>query len=208
MKIQIAGGSSGTAVAAAVKVAKSLKKGQKCVVILPDSTRNYMTKFLSDHWMIDHDYVENITRPEARTWWANKSVSCLPLQAPCTITPEVTCKEAVDILHQHGFDILPVVDNENTIVGVISEGNLTAKMMPGRIQPNDPISSAIYKQFKKITVHTTLLELSRIFDKDHFALVTTDQRAFGAGGQQQTKSVIFGVVTRIDLLTFITNGTK
>ena len=38
------GGSCGSAVAAAVVAAKDLKKGQKCVVVLPDSTRNYMTK--------------------------------------------------------------------------------------------------------------------------------------------------------------------
>jgi len=37
-----AGGSSGTAVAAAVKVAKGLKKGQRVVAILPDSIRNYL----------------------------------------------------------------------------------------------------------------------------------------------------------------------
>lgn len=40
----LCGGSSGTAVAAALIAAKDLKKGQKCVVVLPDSTRNYMTK--------------------------------------------------------------------------------------------------------------------------------------------------------------------
>lgn len=36
------GGSSGTAMAAAVHVAKELKEGQRCVVLLPDSIRNYM----------------------------------------------------------------------------------------------------------------------------------------------------------------------
>ena len=36
------GGSSGSAVVAAVKAARNLKKGQRCVVILPDSIRNYM----------------------------------------------------------------------------------------------------------------------------------------------------------------------
>ena len=36
------GGSSGTAMAAAVRVAQELKEGQRCVVILPDSIRNYM----------------------------------------------------------------------------------------------------------------------------------------------------------------------
>ena len=38
----LCGGSSGAAVAAAVKAARSLKAGQRCVVLLPDSIRNYM----------------------------------------------------------------------------------------------------------------------------------------------------------------------
>lgn len=42
MIFALQGGSSGTAMAAAVKVAKDLKEGQRCVVILPDSIRNYM----------------------------------------------------------------------------------------------------------------------------------------------------------------------
>jgi cystathionine beta-synthase len=42
----LCGGSSGTAVAAAIKAAKGLKKGDRCVVLLPDSVRNYMSKFL------------------------------------------------------------------------------------------------------------------------------------------------------------------
>jgi len=47
----LVGGSSGTAVFAALQAAKQLKKGQKCVVILPDSIRNYLTKFVDDKWM-------------------------------------------------------------------------------------------------------------------------------------------------------------
>lgn len=47
----LCGGSSGTAMAAALQVAKELKTGQRCVVLLPDGVRNYMTKFLDDKWM-------------------------------------------------------------------------------------------------------------------------------------------------------------
>ena len=36
------GGSSGSAVACAIKAARDLEEGQRCVVILPDSIRNYM----------------------------------------------------------------------------------------------------------------------------------------------------------------------
>ena len=49
------GGSCGSAMFAALKAAKTLKKGQNCLVILPDSIRNYMRKFLSDDWMKEND---------------------------------------------------------------------------------------------------------------------------------------------------------
>ena len=49
------GGSCGSAMFADLKAAKSLKKGQNCLVILPDSIRNYMRKFLSDDWMKENE---------------------------------------------------------------------------------------------------------------------------------------------------------
>lgn len=50
----LCGGSSGATMAAALKSAQSLKKGQNCVVVLADGVRNYMTKFLEDSWLIQH----------------------------------------------------------------------------------------------------------------------------------------------------------
>ena len=50
----LVGGSSGAAMWGALQAAKTLKKGQKCLVILPDSIRNYMSKFVTDEWMSSH----------------------------------------------------------------------------------------------------------------------------------------------------------
>jgi len=47
----LVGGSSGAVVWGALQVVQRLKKGQKCIVILPDSIRNYLTKFVDDKWM-------------------------------------------------------------------------------------------------------------------------------------------------------------
>ena len=47
----LVGGSCGSAMWAALQAAQSLTKGQKCLVILPDSIRNYMSKFANDEWM-------------------------------------------------------------------------------------------------------------------------------------------------------------
>lgn len=53
----LVGGSSGAAMWAALQAAKSLSKGQKCLVILPDSIRNYMSKFAQDKWMQEHGFL-------------------------------------------------------------------------------------------------------------------------------------------------------
>lgn len=47
----LCGGSSGAALAATLKIAKDLPADKRLVVLLPDSIRNYMTKFVSDQWM-------------------------------------------------------------------------------------------------------------------------------------------------------------
>lgn len=49
------GGSCGAATWAGLQAAKSLQKGQKCLIILPDSIRNYLSKFANDEWMRNHD---------------------------------------------------------------------------------------------------------------------------------------------------------
>ena len=51
------GGSSGGAVWAALQSAQTLKPGQKCLVILPDSIRNYLSKFPDNQWMRDNDFI-------------------------------------------------------------------------------------------------------------------------------------------------------
>ena len=52
------GGSSGGAVWAALQKAERLNAGDKCLVILPDSVRNYLTKFVDDEWMDEQGFLE------------------------------------------------------------------------------------------------------------------------------------------------------
>ena len=62
----LCGGSSGSAMVGAIKAAKSLKKGQRCVVLLADSVRNYMSKFLNDDWMKKNGYTDEMTKKEEK----------------------------------------------------------------------------------------------------------------------------------------------
>lgn len=51
-----------------VEAAQELKEGQRCVVIFPDGLRNYMTKFLSDQWMMERDFLDSSTDPTENHW--------------------------------------------------------------------------------------------------------------------------------------------
>lgn len=105
--------------AAAIKVAKTLKEGQRCVVLLPDSVRNYMTKFLSNRWMADHQFLDMEVDPSVdKMPWAKRPVADLPLRQPMVVLPHVTCKEVVALMNTQGIDQLPVVNDNNEIGNV------------------------------------------------------------------------------------------
>jgi len=220
----LCGGSSGAAVSCALKAARSLKKGQRCVIILPDSVRNYMTKSLSDDWMVDHGFVDgNVIKPKKyQTWWANKRVCDIPMATPLTITSQVTCKAAIALLKREGFDMVPVIGTDGNIIGVVTEGNMTSKIISGRVKSEQTVDQAkvIYKAFHKFSLNDSLADLARALDIEPFALVITEQRCFTGnsnsmnGGNKNgkeissvvTKTVVSGIVTRIDLLDFVSSG--
>lgn len=58
----LVGGSSGSIMFAALQECKKLQKGQNCVIILPDGIRNYLSKFISDNWMLERKFMEKIER--------------------------------------------------------------------------------------------------------------------------------------------------
>jgi len=100
---------------AALEYAKTLRKGSRVVVLLADSVRNYMSKFLNDGWMIENKFM---SQPEVNgQWWAHRTVADLRLQTPFSVTPDVTCGECLQILTKHGYDQLPVIDKDGGVLG-------------------------------------------------------------------------------------------
>ncbi|XP_064814777.1 cystathionine beta-synthase a [Oncorhynchus masou masou] len=204
----LCGGSSGTAMAAAVRVAKDLKEGQRCVVILPDSIRNYMTKFLSDKWMFEKGFLKESDIMVNKPWWWNLKLQGLNLSAPLTVLPTVSCQKTIKILKENGFDQAPVVDEAGLVLGMVTLGNMLASVLAGKIKPSDPVNKVIYTQFKQIRLTDNLGKLSRILETDHFALVVHEQIQYLTDGSPSLKQMVFGVVTAIDLLNFVTAREK
>ena len=124
----LCGGSSGSAVVGAVKIAKQLNlgRGKTVVVVLPDSLRNYITKFLDDSWMQKHNFLSmdfGHEQRQTRTW---KEATVRDLHLPAVVSVEETssCGEAVAKMQKGEFDQLPVVSDKGALRGLVTMGNL------------------------------------------------------------------------------------
>nr|XP_056714219.1 cystathionine beta-synthase-like [Euleptes europaea] len=199
----LCGGSSGSAMSVAVKVAKQLKEGQRCVVILPDSVRNYMSKFLNDKWMITNGFLKEDVQ-DHYPWWWNIKVQKLNLLAPLTLLPDVNCQKAIEILRDKGYDQAPVVAESGLILGMVTLSSILSSLLAGSAQFSDPVIKVIYQQFSKISLDDTLGKLSHILENDHFAIVVHELEQYNADGSSFMKQMVFGVVTAVDLLSFVT----
>lgn len=86
--------------------------------------------------------------------------------------------------------------NSSELVGFLSLKHLTKKVVSQNYKLSDPIDKAIFKQFQRVTEHTTLGLVSRILEIDEFVAIVN------ATGRP------IGVITHMQLLEFISSGMK
>ena len=198
----LVGGSCGANVWAAVEVAKKMGAGKRIVTLLPDSTRNYMTKFLLDDWMVLNGFMPD-PNASKRSQWATHTLGMMNFSMPVTVSPKVPCVKVVDILKKNGYSQLPVVDSNGTVLGVVTEGNLSSYILSGRVKTEDPCEKCLYKKHQMVTSQTTLGQLATIFESYPFALITSTQQSYDDQGDVSSKTVVSGIVTRIDLMNYL-----
>ncbi|RVE58380.1 hypothetical protein OJAV_G00209080 [Oryzias javanicus] len=199
----LCGGSSGSAMAAAVKMARELKEGQRCVVILADSVRNYISKFLSDQWMVEKGFLSLEAQMNKKVWWWSHTVQSLQVPAPLTIAPSLSCKKTMEILRAKTFDQAPVVDETGAILGMVTLGSILSSVHDGKVELSDAVGTVLCKDFKQVHLTDTLGKLSFFLKAHSFVLVVHDHIQYDSDGSAHLRHAVFGVVTPIDLLDYI-----
>jgi len=200
----LCGASSGSAMSCAVQACKDfdLKEGQNCVVILPDSVRNYMTKFLSDDWMIERAFLDVKDEPNSE-WWHSKPVSSLKIREPVTVSKNTSIQSVLDIMHEKGFDQVPVISDDGAFVGMTTMCEIMAKMSRGNVSAQDPISKVITDKFRTVQLDDSLAKLSRVLEVHNYAIIKFAHTHYDKQDNRQNKPHIFGIITSIDLLDYI-----
>jgi cystathionine beta-synthase len=187
----LVGGSCGTAVVAALEVAREMDETATIVVILPDTGRNYLSKLYSDSWLLQYGLLD---RPEAVR--VEQVLSARQGEVPplVTVSGRDKVRQAIDVLQEYGISQAPVVREPSMdvaqFVGAIQERALLDRIFrdPDALQADvaevmgPPIPMVEFDE----PVEVAFGELQR----EPAVLVSKAGRALG-------------VLTRSDLLEFL-----
>jgi cystathionine beta-synthase len=198
----LVGGSSGTAVWAALQVGRELGPDGLVVVIVPDSGRSYLSKLYNDAWMLE---VGMLDRPgtAARIGEVLTEKRRIEPTIPdlVAVPAHVKVGAAIDLLQQYGISQMPVAKNDqpediSEIVGSIRERSLLDRVFrDGDVIGRDVVEvmdAPLPVVQKSAGVDEMFADLSRGAE----AIVVADGHAPA------------GVLTRADLLEFLAHQTR
>lgn len=105
----------------------------------------------------------------------------------------MSCQDAVDFFKTAtNIQQLLVTDDEKTHVkGVITSDALLSNLISGAVKGTDCAEKVAIKQFTKVTISITLGKLSRILEKESYAVVLNNDNA------------LIGIVNQNDIFNFI-----
>lgn len=183
----LCGGSSGSAMFAALRTASKLKEGQNCVVILPDGVRNYMTKFMDDKWMADNRFTgSDILEGQVKELLATKKDMKL-----VTVNIDSSLSEVVSLMRNKSISQVPVLQ-DGELVGLITEIALLQSVGSREDFQNLNIRMVMDRNVATVEEQTPITALQEILIQKGRAVVIDRNRR------------PIDVVTKIDLVEWLT----
>jgi cystathionine beta-synthase len=184
------GGSSGAAVAGAIKYAETAKRKENILVLLPDSAQKYLSKIFDDKWMRENGFLDE---PDP----LGTVSSLLRAKKPRPLVMAKKGDKVRDVIGQMrdtGVSQMPVLDAEGRrMAGIVSEVDLLNYLV--RQEGADggldaPIDDLIESAYATVTPATRVHLLRNIFNDAQIVVV-------------EERDEIVGVITKIDLIEYL-----
>ncbi len=116
----LAGSSSGTLIAAALKWARAQTKAKTVVTFVCDSGNKYLSKMFNDFWMLDNGFIKPSQRGDLRDLIVRKHSE----HQTVTIKPSTPLEQAYKQMKMYDISQLPVLEEAYGLVGILDEEDL------------------------------------------------------------------------------------
>jgi cystathionine beta-synthase len=181
----LVGGSSGTAVAAALRYARRLGADDVVVALCADTGRNYLSKFHDDDWMAKNELLAAL--PVADT--VGELLQYRGSRVLVTVGPETSAAEAVNRMQERGISQLPVL-REGQSVGSIQEVTLARLLHDGLDPGTVRVGEIMARPLPQLDTRVHLDEAYRLLLSGNSGVLAT------SGGS------VVDIITRIDLIEY------
>jgi cystathionine beta-synthase len=145
----LVGGSGGTGVHAALKVAERFGPDATIVTLIPDGGRAYLSKFYDDNWMLEYGFLERRAPvPTVAEVLRAKRAEGPGIPEFVTIESHQKVGQAIDLMQRYSISQLPVVrhapaDSLADIVGSLQERGLLDRIFRNPDALNEDVAAAM-----------------------------------------------------------------
>jgi cystathionine beta-synthase len=187
----LVGGSSGTAVVAAVEVARELGPDDVVVVILPDTGRNYLSKLYSDTWLLQYGLTDRPDAVRVEEVLQAKHGEVPPL---VTVDAHDKVRQAIDVLQRYSISQAPVVREPSMDVAQFVGGVMENALLDRIFRDPDALQADVAEAMGP---PIAMVEFDDPIEVAFEALQIGTAVLVVKAGQ------VLGVLTRSDLLEFL-----
>ncbi|HSG41973.1 MAG TPA: pyridoxal-phosphate dependent enzyme [Anaerolineales bacterium] len=183
-----AGGSSGSAIAGAIKYCRKLTEGRIPVVILPDAGSRYLSKFYDDKWMREFGFLSM----EFGEMELGDLLIAKPDKTLYTAALGESIRNVVAVMHEHAVSQMPVIGKSGELVGMIEEVDLLSHLLSAdkTHSHDEPIDDLVQKAESVFPPETSLEDAMEALKSGNALVVVENNKPTG-------------ILTKIDVLDYV-----
>jgi cystathionine beta-synthase len=181
----LAGTSSGTLLAAALRYCREQTTPKRVVSLVCDSGNKYLSKVYNDYWMLDQGFLQREQFGDLRDLIARRHWE----KAAVTVNATETALAAYGRMKLYDMSQLPVM-RDGRIVGIIDEEDILLKVFDHPESFKQPVADIMESHLVTVAPDAPLPQLIEIFKRGMVAIVVD-------------RGELLGLITRIDLVNWL-----
>jgi cystathionine beta-synthase len=181
----LAGSSSGTLLAAALKYCREQTEAKTVVSFACDTGNKYLSKLYNDFWMEDQGFIQRESHGDLRDLIGRLHDE----RATITVGPKDVLMTAHNRLRNAGFSQLPVMDN-GALVGVVTEDTIIQFVYGHPDLMNAEVEEAMESAFIKLDKGDSVNNLVAMLRVQPYAAIMDGEE-------------FLGLITRSDVLNYL-----
>jgi len=183
----LAGSSTGTLIAAAIRWAKEQTSPKRIATFACDHGSKYLSKMFNDYWMLDQGFIERQKHGDLRDLIARKHQS----KEDFTLTTALPVIQAIKNMRLYDISQMAVLDEDSHVAGILDESDILLAVTSNEDNFRKPVSEFMTTDLTTLPATASIDQLIPLFAEDKVAIVIDEEDNF------------LGLVTKIDLINHL-----